>query len=221
MITKDAPAHDAIARACGAGRFVPFFRNRPIGQESVHAEIDASGGLSLRAETEIAIHRFALRQTVIAEFAAGLRLRWCTVDARVNSRRLSLGVEIDRDRAVAWCRSGEQGCPGRCDLEHPPLLLLDNCFASHALAALAARHHPPGPAAFTSLPAREKLTVTRPGTSKVLLGGREFAPPTLSLHLTPDLDEHVWAAGAWIERLVIPQSQMRVEWTTTDPGQPV
>jgi hypothetical protein len=54
---------------------------------------------------------------------------------------------------------------------------------------------------------------------KVLLGGREFAPPALSLHLTPDLDEHVWVAGDWIERLVIPQTQMRVEWLNPLPSQ--
>jgi len=212
ILDRDA---EPIVRACGAGRFVPFFRNRPIGSESARVETIAAGRLRLRAETEITMNRFRLRQTVIAGFTGDLRPEWCTVDVCVNSRRMTLEVEIDRDRALTRYRSGEQVRPGRCDLAHPPLLLVDNCFASHALAALAARRHPPATAVFTSLPACEDLPVTRPGTMKVLLGGREFAPPALSLHLTPDLDEHVWVAGGWIERLVIPLSQMRVEWTTT------
>jgi hypothetical protein len=206
---------ESIVRACGAGRFVPFFRNRAIGSEAVGLETVAAGRLRLRAETEITMNRFSLRQTVIAGFTADLGPEWCTVDVCVNSRRMTLEVEIGRDKAVTRYRSGEQIRPGRCDLAHPPLLLVDNCFASHALAALAARRHPPAAAVFTSLPACEDLPVTRPGTMKVLLGGRAFAPPALSLHLTPDLDEHVWVAGGWIERLVIQQSQMRVEWTTT------
>ena len=210
-----APLTEPIVRACGAGRFVPFFRNRPVGSETVRAETGPSGPLRLRSETEITVNRFSLRQTVIAGFTADLRPEWCTVDARVNSRRMSLEVEIGRDRALTRYRSGEQVRPGRCELARPPLLLLDNCFASHAVAALAVRRHPPATAVFISLPACEDLPVTRSGTLKVLLGGREFAPPALSLHLTPDLDEHVWVAGDWIERLVIPQTQMRVEWTAT------
>jgi len=213
---------EPIVRACGAGRFVPFFRNRPIGSESARVETGAAGRLRLRAETEIAMNKFSLRQTVIAGFTADLRPEWCTVDVWVNSRRMTLEVEIDSDRAVTRYRSGDQVRPGRCDLARPPLLLVDNCFASHALAALAARRYPPATAVFISLPACEDLPVTRPGTMKVLLGGREFAPPALSLHLTPDLDEHVWVAGGWVERLVIPQSQMRVEWMSIllPPGGP-
>src|SRR2546425_9296521 len=71
--------------------------------------------------------------------------------------------------------------------------------------------------AFLSLPACEELRLTRPGVLKVLLGGREFRPPALSLHLTPELDEHVWLLGDWTERLVIPQTQMRIEWTANLP----
>ena len=190
-----APDTGPIVRACGAGRFVPFFRNRPIGSESMRAETGPSGRLRLRAETEITVNSFSLRQTVLAGFTADLRPEWCTVDACVNSRRMSLEVEIGRDRATTRSRSGEQKGSRRRDLDHPPLLLLDNCFTSHALAALAARRHPPATAVFVSLPACEDLPVTRSGTLKVLLGGREFVPPALSLHLTPDLDEHVWIAG--------------------------
>jgi hypothetical protein len=213
-----APCAGPIARSCATGRFVPFLRNRPIGSESVRAETGTAGRLRLRATTEITVHRFALRQTVIAGFTADLRPEWCTVETCVNTRRVSLEVEVGHDRAFTRYRSGEQARSGRCDLEHEPLLLVDNCFASHAVAALAARRRAPGTALFVSLPACEDLAVTRSGTLKVLLGGREFAPPALSLHLTPELDEHVWVEGDWVERLVIPQTQMRVEWTTHFPS---
>jgi hypothetical protein len=208
---------DPIVRACGTGRFVPHFRNRAIGSETVRAEAGTAGRLRLRAETEIAIHRFDLRQTVVAEFAADLRPHWCTVEAVVNSRRFSLTVEAGRDRAVVASRSGKEQRSAHCDITRPPLLLVDNCFASHAFAALAAARHVPATDDFLSLPACEGLPVTRSSGLKVLLGGREFTPPALSLHLTPDLDEHVWLLGDWIERLVIPQTQMRIEWTANLP----
>jgi hypothetical protein len=208
---------DPIVRACGTGRFVPYFRNRPIGSETVRAEAGAAGGLRLRVETAIAIHGFDLRQTVAAEFAADLRPRFCTLDAVVNSRPFSLTVEVDPDRAVVTSRSGREQRSAPCDLTLRPLLLLDNCFASHALAALAAARHGPVLDAFLSLPAGEELRLTRPGVLKVLLGGREFRPPSLSLHLAPELDEHVWLLGDWVERLVIPQTQMRIDWTANLP----
>lgn len=210
-------ALDAIVRICGAGRFVPYFRNRPIGLESVRAECGAAGGLRVRAETEITIHRFALRQTAIVELSPDLRPRRCAVDAWAGGRRTRLEVEIEADGAVLRQRSGEQESATRRDLEHPPLLLLDNCFVSHALAALAVLRPPAGAPPFLSLPAGEALTVTRPGASSVLLGGRELPPPALSLHLAPDLDEHIWTAGTWVDRLVLPQAQMRVEWTADSP----
>ena len=59
--------------------------------------------------------------------------------------------------------------------------------------------------------------MTRSPGLKVLLGGREFPPPALSLRLTSELDEHVWLLHGWIERLVIPQAQMRIEWTQNLP----
>ncbi len=217
MSTLPSGVIDAVLRLSGAGRFVPYFRNRPIGSESVRAEAGASGRLRVRAETEVAVGRFSLRQTVIAAFASDLRPEWCTVEATVNARRISLAVEVGRDRAVVAYRSGTEGRTGRCDLTRPPLLLVDNCFASHALAALAARGRPSATRVFLSLPACEDLPVTRSGTLKVLLGGREYAPPALSLRLTPDLEEHVWVADGWVERLVIARTQMRVEWMANFP----
>ena len=221
---KAAPvaALDPIARACGAGRFVPLYRNRPIGSETIRAEAGPSGRLRVRAETEIAVNRFALRQTVVAGFRDGFRPEWCTIEATVNARRISLDLDVGPDRAVVRYRSGDQGRSTPCDLVRPPLLLIDNCFVSHALAALSAARQPQAASVFLSLPACEELSVTRPGALKVLLGGQEFAPPALSLHLTPEMDEHVWLRGDWIERLLIPQTQMRIEWVenSTSPGGP-
>jgi hypothetical protein len=209
---------EPIVRACGTGRFVPYFRNRAIGFETVRAETGPAGGLRLRADTEIAVHRFDLRQTVVAELAADLRPRWCTVEAVVNARPFTLTVEVGRDSAEIESRSGKERRAVRHDIGRPPLLLVDNCFSSHALAALAAGLRAPGADLFLSLPACEELAVTRASGLKVLLGGREFAPPPLSLHLTPEIDEHVWRLDGWIERLIIPQTQMRVEWTENLPS---
>ena len=222
MKAAPAAAPGPIARICGAGRFVSLYRNRPIGSETIRAEAGPSGRLRVRAETEIAVNRFTLRQIVVAGFTDGFRPEWCTVEATVNSRRIGLDLDVGPDRAVVRYRSADQDRSTQCDLPHPPLLLVDNCFVSHALAALAAARQPQAASEFLSLPACEELSVTRPGALKVLLGGREFAPPALSLHLTPDLDEHVWLRGDWIERLLIPQTQMRIEWAqnSTLPGGP-
>jgi hypothetical protein len=222
MTAVPVAAFDSIARACGAGRFVSLYRNRPIGSETIRAEAGPFGRLRVRAETEIAVHRFALRQIVVAGFTDGLRPEWCTVEATVNSRRMSLDLDVGPDRAVVRYRSADQDRSTECGLPHPPLLLIDNCFVTHALAALGAARQPQAASAFLSLPACEDLSVTRSGAPKVLLGGREFEPPALSLHLTPELDEHVWLRDDWIERLLIPQTQMHIEWieTSTSPGGP-
>lgn len=220
MMAAPVAAPDPIARVCGAGRFVSLYRNQPIGSETIRAEAGPSGRLRVRAETEIAVNRFALRQTVVAGFTDGFRPEWCTVEATVNSRRIGLELDVGADRAVVRYRSADRDRSTECALSRPPLLLIDNCFVSHALAALAAARQPRAAPEFLSLPACEALTVTRPGALKVLLGGREFAPPALSLHLTPELDEHVWLRGDWIERLLIPQTQMQIEWveSSTSPG---
>lgn len=222
MTAVPVAAFDPIARACGAGRFVSLYRNRPIGSETIQAEAGPSGRLRVRAETEIAVNRFALRQIVVAGFTNGLRPEWCTVEATVNSRRMSLDLDVGPDRAVVRYRSAEQDRSTECGLPRPPLLLIDNCFVTHALAALAAARQPQAASVFLSLPAFEELAVTRPGAQKVLLGGREFEPPALSLHLAPELDEHVWLRHDWIERLLIPQTQMHIKWTetATSPGGP-
>lgn len=203
-----APAR--LAAICEAGRFVVHFRNRAIGDERAWLTVDTRGRLRLRAETQVTVNDFVLRQTVEARFEALMRPEWCIVSGNVNSRNVEMEIEVDRDEARLRSRSAEGERVTSCALLHPPLLLPDNCFVAHALAALTAL----GGASrvFTALPAGETLETATPGSGRVLLGGREFPPPSISLRLTPDLDEHAWIAGDWIERLMVPQAQMRVDW---------
>lgn len=214
-----------LAAACATGCFVPHFRNRAIGKETARLTAEGGGRWRLRAETEIAVNRFSLRQTLEAAFDAGLCPEWCIVQGKVNSRPMSLEIEIKGRNALLRSRfAGQERALSRA-LRHPPLLLPDNAFAAHAVAALAALSsadaarfgstaEPPSSwhLPFTALPAGEDLEVVAPGSSGVLLGGREFPAPAISLRLTPELDEHVWLAAGWVVRMMVPQAQMRVEW---------
>ena len=214
-----------FAEACATGCFVPHFRNRAIGRETARLSAEGGGRWRLRAETEIAVNRFTLRQTLEAAFDAGLGPEWCIVQGQVNSRPMSLEIEISGQNVSSCSRfAGRERALSRA-LRHPPLLLPDNAFAAHAVAALAAMSRvdaarsesPAGPTSatqlmFTALPAGEDVEARAPGSSRVLLGGREFPPPTISLRLAPDLDEHVWLADSWVGRMMVPQGQMRVEW---------
>jgi hypothetical protein len=203
------PAADRIAAAGAAGRFVPHLRNRAIGAETARLTASPGGGLRLRADTRIAIPRLRLEQRVEAEFDARLRPAWCIVRAKVNSAPMHLEVEVNGGSATLRSRCDGRDRSVTRALEHSPLLLPDNAFAAHALAALAARAAPGG--RFAALPACEPLAA-EPGVFPVLLGGREFPPPAVRLRLTPDLDEHAWIEDGWVVRLMVPQAQMRVEW---------
>src|SRR5262249_18016670 len=143
---------------------------------------------------------FELRQTVVAEYAADLRPRRCAVEAVVDSRPFSLVLDVDESRAIVSSRSGTHESSAAHDLVVPPLLLIDNCFATHALAALAAAQAAPGREEFLSLPAGMTLRVTRSPGLNVLLGGQDLASPALTLLLAPELDEHVWLREGWVER---------------------
>ena len=209
---------EAACAACASGRFVPSVRNRPIGQERVRLTLSAGGGIRLEAETDLALPRFSLRQEVTAEFGSALRPERCEVSARIDSRPMQIAIRIDGDRAAAHYRLDGQDQTREGDLAHAPLLLIDNCFSLHALSALRAGRDDGADRAFTSIPTFRDLTATAPGGSKVLLGGMEFNPPSVTLRLAPHLDEHVWSAGAWVERLVIPQLQIRVDWVQDPKG---
>ena len=212
---------ERLVMACAAGRFVPHFRNRAIGRETARLSVDARGRLCLRSETEITVNRFNLHQRLEARFDAGLRPEWCIVRAKVNSQPMTLELEIDGAGALLRSRDAGGARTVSRILRHPPLLLPDNAFAAHALAALGAlRAAVPvepaacgaGPAAFTALPSCEVLEAAAPGRGGVLLGGHGFPPPAITLRLTPDLDEHAWIDDGWVERLMVPQAQMRVDW---------
>jgi len=205
-------ADHPVVSACASGRFILHARNRPIGFETVRAKNAAAGGLRVQAETRVVLPRFELRQTVVAEYTADLRPLRCEVEATVNDRPFSVTIAIEAGRAVLVSRAGPDERSARIDLARAPLLLIDNCITSHAFAALAASHAPPGGDEYLSLPAGEGLRATRAPGLGVLLGGQDLAPPALTLHLTPELDEHVWLRDNWVDRLVIPQTQMRIEW---------
>lgn len=203
-----APAR--LAAICESGRFVVHHRNRPIGDERAILSVDHRGHLRLRATTQVAVNTFALRQEVDAGFDALLRPEWCIVSATINSRNVDMEIEVDRDAARLRARSPEGERATSFVLRHPPLLIPDNCFMAHALAALTALRGVSR--AFTALPPGDDLEVAAPGSGRVLLGGRVFPPPSIGLRLGADLDEHAWIEGGWVERLMVPQAQMRVDW---------
>jgi len=205
-------ADHPVVSACASGRFILHARNRAIGFEKARATRGRAGGLRVHAQTRIALHRFYLRQSVVTDYSAILRPLRCSVEAKVDDRRFSLTIAIEGERAFIVSRAGSKERSARIDLARPPLLLIDNCMTSHAFAALAASQAPPGEDEYLSLPAGEELRATRERGLGVLLGGQELAPPALTLHLTPELDEHVWLRDGWVDRLVIPQTQMRIEW---------
>jgi hypothetical protein len=199
-----------------AGRFVLALRGRPIGSEDLQVEL-AGGRLRVEAETAIAFGRSHLRQTVSAEYDSRLRPGWCKVRARIDSRDLSCDITFGHD-SVMVRGSGAGGPPVReIPLPCPPLLLVDNCFATHALAALAAAavsgpEATAMPARFLAAPAGAPLTVT-PGRGPLLVGGESWSPPTITIDLLPELQEHAWIEGSWVERLAIPQAHLRADWT--------
>ncbi len=208
------------APAPGACEIVALFRNRPIGHETAQIETDGPDGLCVRAVTEIATPRFPVTQMAVMRYDAGLRPRGCTVEGFVNGRPLALEVEIGAARATIRSRFDDRERTGAIEISRPPLLLLDNCFVSHVLAALAAARGAPDEAPYLSLPSGGEMPITRGGAGPVRLGGAESPPPSLTLHLAPGLDEHAWIAEGRVERLLIQQAHLRIECpnNTTPPG---
>ena len=199
-----------------AGRFVLRLRDRPIGTEDL--QVDLSGGrLRVEAETGIAVGRSRLRQIVSAEYDARLRPGWCKVRTTIDSRSIECDITFEPTRVVVR-GSGAGGPPLReILLSSPPLLLVDNCFVTHALASLAAAAAGPAaagpgsPMRFLAAPAGETLTIS-PGRQPVRFGGEAYPPPTVTLDLLPELQEHAWIESSWVERLAIPQAHLRADW---------
>jgi hypothetical protein len=195
-----------------SGRFLPLFRNRPVGHEIVRAATTAAGGLRLSAETDLAVERFQLRQSVEAEFDCALRPRSCIVSATSGPRQMSLEIQIRDDRADVRCILDGETQARVMLMPNQPLLLIDNCFALHAVAALLAGACTATPRLFTPIPACFELRATAPGAGAILLGGQDLGLPDVTMHLAGDLEEHAWIRGGWVERLALPRAQMRIDW---------
>ncbi len=203
---------DETLAVIGGGRFIPTFRNRVIGEEVVEGTPTVAGGLELRAETVLAARGYSLRQSVTALFDIDLRPQWCRVIANTGSCDMKLSLEIAGGQAVIRAaRGGESRC-ATCRLTGEPLLLVDNCFSAHALAALVAARGAGGPRTYLAVPAFEDLRAAVPGAAPVDLGGDRFERPTVTLHLTPELEEHAWIDGPWVTRLAVPRALIRVDW---------
>jgi hypothetical protein len=195
-----------------AGLFVPFHRNRPFGEERVVSAGTARGGLRIEAATTFDLPRLSLRQEVIADYDAALRPVSCTMSAHVNGRTLRIEVQVDRNRALTSVVFEGHRREETIALDRAPLLLVDNCFAVHALAGLTALDRTAPGGTFRSIPASEVVTVAVPGASSLLLGGRDFGAPDVTMILARDLEEHFWLDGGWVSRLLIPQAHMGAEW---------
>jgi len=205
-----------------AGRFILCLRDRPIGVEEIQVEL-AGGRLRVEAETGIDVGRTRLRQTLSAEYDARLRPGWCTVRATIDSRCIECDITFEAGRVVVRGSGAAGPVLREVPLSCAPLLLVDNCFATHALASLAAAAAGPSPTGhgtptrYLAAPAGETLTVS-PGRQPVFLGGETYPPPTVTLDLLPDLQEHAWIEASWVDRLAIPQAHLRADWI---PGKSV
>ncbi len=207
----------ASFRGVRLGRLVPSVRNRAVGQESSAVVERPDGGMQISVETEMAFGEGGLRQSVVASYDEMLRPEWCRVEATINSRTLQIEIDIGRRDAVARFSSDAGDEEKTIPLHGRPLLLLDNCFTLHALAAWSAvggdgtERGGVGDTIHTALPVGRDLRVSSPALERVCLGGADLGTPSVTLRLGPDLDEHVWFVNDWVERLAIPRLHVRVD----------
>ena len=101
---------------------------------------------------------------------------------------------------------------GGGERSNEPLLLVDNCFALHAVAGWRASRQSEGSALFTSIPSFGKVLASVQDHPPILMGGREFGSPSVMLRLLPELSEYFWLRQDWIERMALPRSHLWVEW---------
>jgi hypothetical protein len=199
------------------GRFILHQRGRPIGAEDLRVDL-ASGRLRVEADTRVETGRVRLRQTTLAEYDTRLRPGWCTVRATIDTRSITCDITFEAGRVVVRGSGIDGPALREIPLSCPPLLLVDNCFATHALASLgaavvvAASAPPEMPARFLAAPSGAPLVIA-PGRRPVLAGGESWPPPTITIGLLPDLQEHAWIEGSWVERLAIPQAHLRADWS--------
>lgn len=201
-------------RGMWSGRLVPTLRDRAVGQETSAVVERPDGGLQISVETALAFNDLRLRQSVVASYDDALRPEWCRVDASINARALQIAVDVGaRDAVVRVCCDGaEEERP--MSLSGWPLLLPDNCFTLHALAAWSAacgRRPDQEEGPWTALPVGCDLKVSGPTARRVSLGGADLGSPSVTLHIAPDLDEHVWFVDNRIGRIAIPRLHVRVD----------
>lgn len=217
MRSEGGLGRGAPSSGLGQGRLVPSVRNRPVGQETSAVVGRSDGGMQISVETALAFNDLGLRQSVVASYDALLRPEWCRVDATINSRPMRIAVDIGGHDAVVRVSSDSGDEERTIPVRGRPLLLVDNCFALHALAAWSvlggASDERPGPGAdlHTALPVGCELTATRPGLERIAVGGVDLGRPSVTLHLGPDLDEHAWFVDKRLERLAIPRLHLRVD----------
>jgi len=217
MNTVRRSRHNAPVRGMWAGRLVPAVRNRAVGQETSAVVERTDGGLQISIETELAFNELGLRQSVVASYDETMRPEWCRVDATINSRTLQIAVDIGGHDAVVRVSADAGDEERTIPLRGRPLLLPDNCFTLHALAAWSAvcgeraERDDRNAAIYTALPIGCDLKMSSPGREPVCLGGIDLGTPSMTLHLGPDLDEHVWLVDNRVERLAIPRFHVRVD----------
>jgi len=197
-----------------SGRLVPSVRDRPVGQETSAVVERPDGGLQISVETELAFNDLTLRQSVVASYDGALRPEWCRVDATINARGLQIAVDVGARDAVVrvWAEAGDE--ERTICLGGRPLLLPDNCFTLHALAAWSAvcgNRPEREKAPWTALPIGRDLDISGPTARRVSLGGTDLGSPSMTLHLGSELDEHVWFVDTRIGRIAIPRLHVRVD----------
>lgn len=212
------PNHPAGGRALGSsmwsGRLVPSVRDRAVGQETSAVVERPDGGLQISVETELAFNDLVLRQSVVASYDGTLRPEWCRVDAIINARGLQIAIDVGARDAVVriWAETGDE--ERTITLGGEPLLLPDNCFTLHALAAWSAvcgNRAGREQALWTALPIGREVNISGPTARRVSLGGADLGSPSMTLHLGSDLDEHVWFVDNRIARIAIPRLHARVD----------
>jgi hypothetical protein len=212
MKTAASLARNGTALEGLSGVFVARFRNRPFGHEEVSVTPAPGSCILIRATTIIDAKPMSLHQEMSAIFDEGLRPRLCEIAGSLNGQPLEMRLEIGDEEATVQLRHGERADAGTHRLTREPLLLVDNCFVLHAVAGLAVGRGIEDDSTFASIPAFDEMKATRGAGARVLLGGHDFDPPAVTLHLAPHLSEYVWIEDVWVHRLVIPTAHMIVDW---------
>lgn len=194
------------------GRFLIHWRNRIVGHEVLFTRELPGDGLRVTTETTMSVPRLDLRQVATADYDRHLRPKRCVLMSEINQRRLALDLEIGDDRVRAITRLQRRAESKTIPLHREPLLLLEHCFALHALAGYVIGWRGNGAAAFTAVPVFEPLRIIPGNGERILMGGRSYPSPTLSIDLSPAVREHQWLGESWVERLVIPSAHLRAEW---------